>query len=130
MIVTKKREYSRIKKELRKSDKIGIISCNACARFCGTGGEKEMKKLATKLKKDGYNIVDMDLIGTPCNQDQLNKSQLHGNVQIVLACEAGDYNLKKIFPKHKIISGTKTLGIGATQNNCKKIVLVSKTTKT
>lgn len=113
MIVTKARSYASLKKELKKSDEIGIISCNACARLCKTGGEKVMTQLATKLKKDGFNIVDVDLIGTPCNYELLNKSQLHGNVQIVLACDAGAHNLKKLFPKHKIISGNITLGIGA-----------------
>ena len=125
MIITKPLPYSKIVSQLKKSDKIGIISCNACARLCNTGGEKEMKKLASKLKKQGYNIVDMDLIGTPCNYDLLNKSQLHGNVQIVMACDAGVYNLKKLFPKHKIISANKTLGIGAHEGG-KKITLVKK----
>jgi hypothetical protein len=102
MIVTKSKSYNWIKFQLKKTDKIGIISCNACARMCGTGGEKVMERLAKKLKKDGFNIVDKDLIGTPCNYDQLHKNQLHGNVQLVLACDAGVYNLKKIFPKNKI----------------------------
>ncbi len=124
MIVTKAKPYSEVKKGLKKSDEIGVISCNACARMCGTGGEKAMKALAMKLKKDGFNIVDVDLIGTPCDYNQLNKSQLHGNVQIVLACDSGMYNLKKLFPKHKIISGTKTLGVGA--HDGKKITLVRK----
>jgi len=113
MIITKSRPYSEIKKELNKKDEIGIISCNACARMCGTGGEEAMKQLASKLKKEGFKVVDMDLIGTPCDYDQLNKSQLHGNVQIVLACDAGVRNLKKIFPKHKIIKGLKSIGLGA-----------------
>jgi len=113
MIVTKLKPYGEIKSQLKKSDKIGIISCNACARMCNTGGEKQMKKLSNRLRKDGFNVVDNDLIGTPCNFDLLNKSQLHGNVQIVLACDAGVYNLKKLFPNHKIISGLKTLGVGA-----------------
>jgi len=124
MIITKSLDYSEIKKQLKKSDKIGIISCNACANLCGTGGEKAMKKLANKLKKDEFKIVDMDLVGIPCNYDQLQKSQLHGNVQIVLACDAGVYNLKKLFPKNKIISGTKTIGIGA-HDKGKKITLVN-----
>ncbi len=124
MIITKKRAYEDIKKELKKTDKIGIISCNACARICKTGGEKVMKGLAKKLKKEGFNIVDVDLIGTPCDYSQLQKSQLHGNVQIVLACDAGIYNLKKLFPKHKIISANITLGIGA--HDGKKITLVRK----
>jgi hypothetical protein len=112
MIVTKAKSYKEIISQLKKSDKIGVISCNACARLCKTGGEKVMMKLANKLKKDGYNIVDTDLIGTPCNYDLLQKSQLHGNAQIVLACDAGIHNLKKLFPKHKIISANNTLGIG------------------
>ena len=69
-------------------------------------------QLANKLKKDGFSVVDVDLIGNPCNYDLLNKSQLHGNVQIVMACDAGVYNLKKLFPKHKIIAANKTIGLG------------------
>ena len=125
MIVTKTKPYSKIKSQLKKSDRIGIISCNACARMCNTGGEKRMKELAKKLKKDGFNIVDMDLIGTPCNFDLLNKTQLHGNVQVVLACDAGVYNLKKLFPKHKIIAALETLGVGAFDNKG-KITLVKR----
>jgi len=125
MIITKKIPYPEIKKQLKKSDKIGIISCNACARMCKTGGEARLEEIGDKLKKDGFNVVDMDLIGTPCDLNQLNKSQLHGNVQIILACDAGIFNLKKVFPKHKIISGTKTIGIGA-HDGC-KVYLVKKT---
>ncbi|MEJ2267494.1 MAG: hypothetical protein P8X70_00245 [Nanoarchaeota archaeon] len=113
MIVSKSKPYNEIKFQLKKSDEIGIISCNACARMCGVGGKKVMDKLGNRLQKDGFDVVDKDLIGTPCDFDQLNKNQLHGNVQIVLACDAGVYNLKRIFPKHKIISALKTIGLGA-----------------
>jgi len=113
MIITKSLPYKKIKRHLKKTDRIGIISCNACARICKTGGETAMRKLAEKLEKDKFNIVDMDLIGAPCDFSQLNKSQLHGNVQIVLACDAGIYNLKRIFPKHKIIPALKTIGLGS-----------------
>lgn len=123
MIITESLPFEEITSQLKKSDEIGIISCNACAKLCGTGGEEVMKKLASKLKKEKFKVVDIDLIGTPCNYDQLNKSQLHGNVQIVLACDGGMYNLKKLFPKHKIISGTITLGLG-THHRGKRITLV------
>lgn len=113
MIISNSKPYKEIITHLKKSDKIGVISCNACARMGGVGGKKVMEKFVKKLKKDGFNVVDTDLIGTPCDFDQLHKSQLHGNVQIVLACEAGVYNLKKIFPKHKIITALNTIGIGA-----------------
>jgi len=122
MIITKSRAYDKIKSELKKTDEIGIISCNVCARICGTGGEKALRKLAGRLKKDGYKIVDTDLVGVPCDSSQLQKNQLHGNTQIVLACDAGVYNLKKLFPKHKIISGLKTLGIGANRKGKMELV--------
>ena len=125
MIITKALSYSAIKRQLKKTDKIGVISCNACARLCKTGGEKVMVQLSEKLRKDGFNVVDADLIGTPCNYDLLHKSQLHGNVQILLACDAGLYNLKKLFPKHKIILANKTLGLGV-HDKGRNIVLVRK----
>ncbi|UZE94070.1 MAG: hypothetical protein IB618_00645 [Candidatus Pacearchaeota archaeon] len=113
MIITALKPYGLIKAQLDKKDKIGIVSCNSCAKLCETGGEKEMKKLAEKLKKDDFKVVDMDLIGVPCDFDQLKKDELHGDVTIVLACDAGVYNLKKLFPKRKIIEALDTTGLGA-----------------
>lgn len=123
MIITKAKSYKEIVKELRKSDKIGVISCNACVRACGTGGENILKRFSSKLKKDGYNVVDVDLIGIPCDRSQLQKNQLHGDTQIVLACDAGVYNLKKLFPKNKIIGALETVGLGAKDSRGKPILV-------
>jgi hypothetical protein len=119
MILTKLIPYNKIKKQLNKKDKIGIVSCNTCARMCGTGGEEEMIKMSEKLKKDGYDIVDSDLIGAPCMINQLKKDELKGDTTIVLACISGLYNLKKIFPKKKIIIGLETIGLAAVDKNNK-----------
>ncbi len=113
MIITKLKPFNKIKSKLKKTDKIGVISCNSCARMCNTGGEKQMKIISNKLKKAGFQVIDQDLIGIACDFDQLKKKELHGNCQIVLACDSGVYNLKKIFPKHKIIPATTTIGLGA-----------------
>jgi len=113
MIITEIRPYGLIKSQLNKKDKIGIVSCNSCPRICETGGEEEMKKLAKRLKKEGFNVVDMDLIGRACDFDLLKKDELHGIVTIVLACDAGVYNLKKLFPKRRIIDALDTIGLGA-----------------
>jgi len=125
MIITKSKSYKEIKSQLKKTDKIGIVSCNTCVRMCETGGQKEMDKLEFKLKKDGFNVIDKDLIGVACDFDQLKKDELNGNVTIVLACDSGVYNLKKLFPKRKIIPALMTIGIGA-YNHKGKITLVKK----
>ncbi len=126
MIITKQKSYKEMKSKLKKSDKIGIVSCNSCVKICKTGGDGVMKELASKLKKDRYNIVDVDLIGTPCKLAQLEKSMFHGNVSIVLACDAGVYNLKKILPKnHKVIGVLNTIGLGAVDRNDKAYLVKS-----
>jgi hypothetical protein len=113
MIVTSSKPYKEIKSKLKKSDKIGIVSCNSCARMCHTGGELKMKEFSDNLKKEGFNVIDMDLIGTACNFDQLKKNELKGDVTIVLACDSAVYNLKKLFKKRRIVPALNTLGIGA-----------------
>lgn len=113
MIITESKPFGMIKAELKKEDKIGIVSCNSCVRICETGGKEAMKELADRLKKEGFNVVDMDLIGMACDFDQLKKDELKGDVTIVLACDAGVYNLKKLFPNRKIVRALDTVGLGA-----------------
>lgn len=115
MVITESKPYGMLKPLLKKSDKIGIVACNACANLCGGGGEEGMKILAKKLKKDGFNVVDQDVVGKPCYFEELKlkKNELHGDVTIVLACDAGVFHLKKLFPKRKIIAGLDTIGIGS-----------------
>ena len=113
MIITELKPYGLIKAKLNKKEKIGIVSCNACAKMCETGGKKAMKELALRLRKDGYNVIDTDLIGRACDFGSLKAGQLHGKTIIVLACDAGVYNLRKLFPKRKIIAGLDTVGLGA-----------------
>ena len=101
MIITDSKPYGLIKSQLKKGDKIGIVSCNTCVRKCETGGLEKMKELAARLEKDGYNVIDMDLIGMACDYDQLKRQELKGDVTIVLACDAGVHNVKKLFPKEE-----------------------------
>ncbi len=54
MIITESKPFGIIKAQLKKEDKIGIVSCNSCARMCETGGKEAMKELADRLKKRGF----------------------------------------------------------------------------
>jgi len=112
MIITESKPYGMIKGQLKKRYRINIVSCNSCTRMCETGGKEAMKKLSMRLRKDGFNVVDMDLIGMACDFDQLKKNELKGDVTIILACDSGVYNLKKLFPRRKIIPALDTLGLG------------------
>ena len=106
-----------IKGFIRKEEKIGVVSCNSCVKACETGGRECLDELAERLKADGYNVVDKDLIPMACNIALVKKPVYDGDVLVVLACEAGVFSLKKLFPDKKIVSALETTGLGARDEN-------------
>lgn len=123
MIITQSKSYAEIKKQLHPGDRVGIVACNVCARVCGTGGEKGIEKLSKQLREDGFEVIDTDLIGTPCVYDQLEATRLRGDVTIVLACESGLYILQEVFPEKKLIAGIEATGLGAVDKEGKPVLV-------
>ena len=113
MIVTSSKPYGIIKGMLKKWKKTGIISCNSCARACETGGRKKMEELAERLKNDGYEVVDMNLVPMACNLDLVKKPEYEGDVLVILACDAGVFTYQTLFPSKKIIPALTSHGLGA-----------------
>lgn len=113
MIITENLPFGVIKNQLKKTDKISIVSCNTCARMCETGGEEAIKKTDGRLKKEGFNVVDTNIVAVGCDMDQVKRIKVSGNVILVLACDAGAYALKKMFSKKKIILALDTVGLAA-----------------
>jgi len=113
MIVTSCKPYGIIKGMLKKWKKIGIMSCNSCARACETGGREKMDEIAERLKADGYDVVDTALIPMACNLDLVKKPQLTSDLLVILACDSGVETFRQLFPTKKIVDALNTLGIGA-----------------
>jgi hypothetical protein len=113
MIITSTRPYGIIKGMLRKWKKIGIVSCNSCARVCETGGKQKAEELAERLRKDGYDVVDINVIPMVCSINLSKKPNYESDVLVVLACDSGVYTLQTLFPTKKVIPGLNTVGIGA-----------------
>ena len=85
MIVTTSRPYGVIKGLLKKWKKIGIVACNSCARACETGGKKCMEELAEKLRRDGYNLIEEDVVPMACNVDMARKGDYKADILIIMA---------------------------------------------
>jgi hypothetical protein len=116
MIITNTKPYGVIKGMLRKWKKTGIISCNSCARACETGGRNRMEELAERLKMDGFDIVQTDLIPMACNIDLVKKPEYDADDLVILACDAAVFTFQTIFPSKRIISALNTIGFGARDN--------------
>jgi hypothetical protein len=105
--------YEELKDQLSKDDRIAVITCNSCVRFCGTGGVAKMEELANKLRRDGYVVSDeVTLVGV-CLNDHVRNTRISEGVTaaIVLACEAGWSSVKQRFREENVIRGTKTAGL-------------------
>lgn len=111
--ITKAVPYENIKAQLKKDDRIALITCNSCVRFCGTGGVGKMEELASKLRRDGYVVSDeVTLVGV-CLQDHVRNARLSKGVTaaVVLACEAGWTSVKQRLRDENVIRGTRTMGL-------------------
>ena len=113
MIITSSKPYGVIKGMLKKWKKIGIVSCNSCARVCETGGKEKMEELAERLKKDGFNVVDMELVPMACAIDAVKKPNYQADMLVALACDSGVLTLQALFPTKMIIPANDTIGLGA-----------------
>lgn len=113
MIVTDRKPYGIVRGMLKKYKKIGIISCNSCARVCETGGQERMDEMAERLKKDGFNVVGTELVPMACNLDAVKRRENEGDFLVVLACDSGVFTVQSLFPSKIVIPALDTVGLGA-----------------
>jgi hypothetical protein len=113
MIVTSCKPYGVVKGMLKKWKKIGIVSCNSCARVCETGGKEKMEELAQRLKQDGFDVVDLELVPMACAVDAVKKPEYHADYLIALACDSGVCTLQSLFPDKIVVPANDTIGLGA-----------------
>jgi hypothetical protein len=126
VIVTSMKPYGVIKGMLKKWKKHGVIACNSCARHCETGGKAKMEELAERLKQDGYEIVEAEVVPMVCNLAHEKKPEYDGDILVVLACDAGVFTLQTLFPTKIIVPALNTLGVGARDGTEGSIFLMVK----
>ena len=113
MIVTTSKPYGVVRGMLKKWKKIGIVSCNSCARACETGGKDKMEELAQRLKNDGFDVVDAALVPMACNIDVVERPNYTADMLVALACDSGVCTLQSLFPSKTVVAALDTIGIGA-----------------
>ncbi len=113
MIVTSLKPYGMIRGMLRKWKSVGIVSCNSCARVCETGGKEKMEELANRLKQDGFQVTDTELLPMACNIDAAKKPDYKADYLVILACDSGVCTLQSLFPNKVVVPALDTIGIGA-----------------
>jgi len=113
MIVTSAKPYGLVRGMLKKWKKIGIVACNSCARVCETGGKEKMEEMAERLKKDGFEVVDVELVPMACAIDAVKRPTYQADMLVSMACDSGLCTLQLLFPSKVVIPANDTIGIGA-----------------
>ena len=113
MIITSSKPYGVVRGMLKKWKKIGIVSCNSCARVCETGGRTRLEEMAERLKKDGFEVVDTELVPMACNINALKRPNYQADMLVALACDSGVLTLQSLFPTKMVVPALDTIGLGA-----------------
>ena len=105
--------YEQIVSQLKKTDRIALITCNTCPRFCGVGGIEKMDELAFRLRRDGFIISDQIVLTAACINDYIMNARLSEGLTaaVVIACEAGWCSVKQRLPEANVVRATNTLGL-------------------
>lgn len=119
--------YEEIVDNLNKEDRLVIVSCNACANYCRTGGRRALATMSSDLKEDGYNVIASEVVPKACILSNLRDVMLPDEADTVLmmACVSGLRAANRMFSGRRVVSANVTLGIGYYDASKKGSVLVS-----
>ncbi len=72
-----------------------------------------MEELAARLKADGFDVTDTDLVPMACNLDLAKRTEYKSDYLIVLACDSGVCTFQSVFPSKVVVPALDTIGLGA-----------------
>ena len=72
-----------------------------------------MEEMAERLKKDGFDVVDTDLVPMACNVDLVKKPDYQADMLVVLACDSGVFTIQSLFPSKVVVPALDMMGLGA-----------------
>lgn len=110
---TKRKSFEDIKKELRPGDVVGILTCNTCARFVGSGGQPSQEWVKSELEKAGYAIGEEYIFVALCWQDATKDLVSFGErttAIITQGCSAGALATQINFPDKRVINANIDMG--------------------
>ncbi len=118
MIITEKKDFDELLNSIDKKP-VFIVGCSECATLCNTGGEKEVKEMKEKLKKNNIEVTGWIILDPAChlnNDKRLLKKHRESISKsekiLVLACGNGVQTVSEIIDDADVIAGTDTLFLG------------------
>ncbi|GBD99436.1 hypothetical protein BMS3Abin07_01473 [bacterium BMS3Abin07] len=119
MIITQKRELSRLLENVENYRSFFLIGCSECATLCGTGGEEQVKELTGVLRGKGKEVTGGIVARTGCqvlgtkkelkeHKEALDKTECI----LVMSCGAGTQSAVEIFEDKAVYPTNDSLFLG------------------
>jgi ferredoxin len=121
MIITKPREWSRVRENLTALDakNVFIIGCGQCATVAGTGGEPAILAAKARLENDGRHVTGWAIADVGCHSGgaKLALRKHSGSVEsadavLVLSCGAGVQTTADVIPTTAVVPGLESVFLG------------------
>ena len=119
MIITKKRDFSKLIDNIKDYKKIFVIGCSECAALCGTGGDPEANELKQALEEAGKEVAGTFIAKTGC-QELGTKVEMKGfkdemektDCIISMSCGAGTQTTVALYPDKPVYPSNDTMFLG------------------
>ena len=119
MIVTKKKDFQELMKNLKNYRSFFLIGCSECASLCGTGGEEQINEMTEALKAEGKEVTGGIVAKTGCQvlgtkkELKAYKEALAGaECILVMSCGAGTQSAVDLFEDKPVYPTNDSLFLG------------------
>jgi hypothetical protein len=121
MIVTEKKSFEEIARNLEAEQRLFIAGCQGCPEGAATGGEAEVQDLKNRLEGKGKEITDTVLVDFLCNKvlvgirlSRKERAILEADAVVVVSCGVGVQATGAMVPC-RVVPALNTLAMGGAQ---------------
>jgi len=119
LIITSKKKFQDLEKVLKGKKKIFLLGCGECSTQCKTGGEEDLKAMASLLGDARIETTGSVVVTEPCHIP-LTKKELRtrkdevsrADAVMVLACGAAVQSVAQVLPDKPVYTGVDTRFLG------------------
>lgn len=131
MIISRKKPFEAVLKELEDAKSVFLVGCGDCATVCETGGEEQVKEMAEKLSGEGKEVTGSVIMEAGCIELDVKKEfRAHkeefenADAVLVMSCGAGTQAArsatdKPVFPSNDSLFLGNVMRVGQFEEKCR-----------
>ncbi len=119
MIITKKRDYEELKKNIKDYKSFFLLGCSECSALCGTGGEPELKAMKEALEAEGKEVTGTfaaktgcQVLGTKVELKPFKEAIAETDCILVMSCGAGTQTAVELYDDKPVYPTNNSLFLG------------------